>query len=344
MDRAVRRVVLITSLLLVLLPGCKSLNVNDLPGFNSLPLPAWLKNFVTEREEVTYYPTAKENFSKGMDLYIKEEWQDAGKYFDYVKTKFPHSRYAVIAELRLADANFGKEKWLDAIDSYRSFIRLHPTHDEVPYATFQIAKAYYRQIPEEWFFLPPVAERDQSAAMDAVRAFDDFMIRFPDHERAAEAKNLRKDARGRLANHEWYVAGYYARRHPKGAAFRFERIADLYPDVDYAPEGLIKAARIWEELKEYRRAKVDYDRVARDYPKSSLAKNAAASAKRMDARLDADATAEREKLKAQSAKETVDGGTPDAAEPPTDDGEEPAVEEEEAPTPTPEEADGAPAD
>jgi outer membrane protein assembly factor BamD len=265
------------------LAGCKSFSLEDAPWPGQL---GWLKNFLAEKQEVTYYPTAQENFGKGMELYVKEEWEDAGKYFEYVKTKFPHSRYAAVAELRLADSNFGREKWLDSIDAYRAFVRLHPTHDAVPYATFQIAKAYIRQIPEEWFFLPSVSERDQSAAQDAVRAFDDYLIRFPDHERAVEARDLRKQARSRLASHEWYVAGYYERQHRRGAAFRYERIADLYPDVDYAAEGLNNAAQIWEQLKDWRRARVDYERIQRDHPKSRYAARAASQARILKDRLE----------------------------------------------------------
>lgn len=283
----------------LVLPGCRSLSLQDLPWPSQL---AFIKNFLAEREEVSYYPTARENFRRGMELYIKEDWQDATKYFDYVRTKFPHSRYAVVAELRLADAHFGREKWLDAIDAYRAFIRLHPVHDGVPYATFQIAKSYYRQIPEDWFFLPPVSERDQSAAQDTVRAFDDFLIRFPDHERAEEARKLRKEARARLADHEWYAAGYYAGSHAKGAAYRYERIADLYPDVDDAPEGLLRAARIWEQEGDLARARLDFERVARDYPKFSGAKAARRSADRLALRLE----------QAQRALEAADGGTPSA--------------------------------
>jgi outer membrane protein assembly factor BamD len=314
--------------------GCKSMSLQDLPWPSQL---SWLKNFLADREEVSYYPTARENFRRGMENYNKEEWQDASKYFDYVRTKFPHSRYAVIAELRLADSHFGKEKWLDSIDAYRAFIRLHPTHEAVGYATFQIAKAYYRQIPEEWFFLPSVSERDQAAAQDAVRAFDDFLIRFPDHERAEESRKLRKDARSRLANHEWYAADYYRRDHPKGSAFRYERIADLYPDVDYADDGLLRAGEIWEKEGDLRRARLDYERVARDYPKSPLAKRAAAAAKRLGDILAAQDKADLDKRKREeearrkkedeeAARAGQDNGPPGMDAPPASD--DPAATDE----------------
>jgi outer membrane protein assembly factor BamD len=291
--------------------GCRTPSLQDLPWPSQL---GWLKGLLAERDDVKYYPTARENFAKGMDHYLKEEWGDASKYFDYVRTKFPHSRYATIAELRLADAHFGKEKWLDSIDAYRAFSRLHPTHDAVAYATFQVAKAYYRQIPEEWFFLPSVSERDQSAAQDAVRAFDDFLIRFPEHERAEEATRLRKEARERLAAHEWYVAGYYEGSHKKGAAFRYERIADLYPDVDYAAEGLMNAAGIWEKLKDPARAQLAYQRVARDYPRSKYASRAASRAQRLAAQAEARRVATQDAGPLPGDADGEEGGAPQDAE------------------------------
>ncbi|MBI5496673.1 MAG: outer membrane protein assembly factor BamD [Deltaproteobacteria bacterium] len=314
-------------LVLLALGGCRSLSLSELPWPSQM---LWLKNLLSEREEVTYYATARENFHRGMELYLKEEWQDASKYFDYVRTKFPHSRYATIAELRLADSHFGREKWMDAMDAYRQFTRLHPTHEEVAYATFQVAKAHYRQIPEDWFFLPDASERDQSAAMDAVRAFDDFLIRFPDHERAEEARKLRKEARSRLANHEWYVAGYYERKHPRGAAFRYERIADQYPDVDFAPTGLLKAARIWEKEKDWRRARVDYERTARDYPKHGEAKAAARAARRMQELLEKASPAPAPAPVAPPAEEAPPAPSPAESAAPA---EEDPPQAEEAPAP-----------
>ncbi|MEW5851185.1 MAG: outer membrane protein assembly factor BamD [Myxococcota bacterium] len=297
---------LLPLLALLSLTGCKSLDLNQLPWPSQL---GWLKNYLAEREEVTYYPTARENFHKGMENYTKEEWEDAAKYFDYVRTKFPHSKYAIMAELRLADAYFGKEKWLDAIDAYKSFVRLHPTHDAVPYATFQIAKSYYRQIPEEWFFLPSVAERDQRASRDALMSLDDFLIRFPDHERAKEARTLRKELRTRLADHEWYVAKYYEKDHKKGAAFRYERIADLYPDVDDAPEALMNAAAIWEKLGDLDRARVDFERVARDYGNTKFAAQAKTRAKTLADRK----AAEEKKAAEKAAKEAAEKAAREAA-------------------------------
>ena len=76
----------------------------------------------------------------------------------FIKSRFPYSKYAVLAELRLADAEFGAEQYLEAIDSYRLFIKFHPTHEMVAngYASFQIGEAYYKQLPRRLLVVPAV--------------------------------------------------------------------------------------------------------------------------------------------------------------------------------------------
>ena len=54
--------------------------------------------------QVDYQETARQNFEKGEEKMASESWNEAIKFFDYVKNKFPYSKYAVLAELRIADA------------------------------------------------------------------------------------------------------------------------------------------------------------------------------------------------------------------------------------------------
>ena len=80
---------------------------------------------------VDYSVSAQKNYDKGMKELDRQDWIAASKYFGFIKSRFPYSKYAVLAELRLADAEFGAEQYLEAIDAYRLFIKLHPTHEMV---------------------------------------------------------------------------------------------------------------------------------------------------------------------------------------------------------------------
>src|SRR5512138_976342 len=114
---------------------------------------------------VEYSVSAAKNYEKGLKELETKDWIAASKYFGFIKTRFPYSKYAVLAELRLADAEFGAEQYLEAIDSYRLFIKFHPTHEMVAngYASFRIGEGYYKQLPWDFWLFPPSYEKDQSA-------------------------------------------------------------------------------------------------------------------------------------------------------------------------------------
>src|SRR5204862_6355597 len=78
---------------------------------------------------VTYSMTAKQNYEKGLAELKDENYPEAQKYFQFVRSKFPFSKYAVLAELGLADASFDRAAYTEAIDAYKQFMRLHPTHE-----------------------------------------------------------------------------------------------------------------------------------------------------------------------------------------------------------------------
>src|SRR4029079_10420815 len=121
------------------------------------------------------------------------------------------------------DAQFARGNYTEAIDSYKTFARLHPTHEKVEdgYVAFKIGEAYYKDMPDDVWILPPSYEKDQSAVVDAQRELNDFLKKFPDSSYAAQARKFRQEVLKRLVDHEVYVARFYLRGdHPKAAAMR----------------------------------------------------------------------------------------------------------------------------
>src|SRR5262245_51113382 len=131
---------------------------------------------------VEYSVSAQKNYDKGLKELERKDWVAASKYFSFIKSRFPYSKYAVLAELRLADAEFGAEQYLEAIDSYRLFIKFHPTHEMVAngYATYRIGEAYYKQLPGDFWMFPPSYEKDMSATEDAATELKGFLDKYPD--------------------------------------------------------------------------------------------------------------------------------------------------------------------
>jgi outer membrane protein assembly factor BamD len=227
---------------------------------------------------VTYSLTAKQNYEKGMAELKDEDYAEAAKYFQFVKQKYPFSKYAVLAELALADSQFDRENYTEAIDSYKTFARLHPTHDKVEdgYVAFRIGESYFKDMPSDIFLLPPSYEKDQSAVMDALRELTDFEHRFPDSKYVKQAEELRKQVLQRLVDHEVYVARFYLNSdHPKAAALRLEGALRRYPGSGREPELLYALGETYLKLGDPLRAKETFQRVVNDYAAAEDARRAA---------------------------------------------------------------------
>lgn len=186
-----------------------------------------------EAKQVTYSMTAKQNYERGLEELKKENYEEAATYFTYVKQKFPFSKYAGLAELALADTGFARGNYQEAIDSYKSFARLHPTHEKIEdgYVAFRIAECYVKEMPDDWVLLPPSYEKDQSAVRDALHELDSALEKYPGSPYVKQAKDYRRDVLRRLIQHEVYVARFYLELgHPKAAILRIQSALKHYPD------------------------------------------------------------------------------------------------------------------
>src|SRR5262249_23197305 len=66
---------------------------------------------------------ARAAYNEAMRSFRNKDWEDARSLFGEVKKLFSYSRYARLAELRLADIDFEQEKYSEAVTSYREFIQ-----------------------------------------------------------------------------------------------------------------------------------------------------------------------------------------------------------------------------
>jgi outer membrane protein assembly factor BamD len=226
---------------------------------------------------VDYSVSAQKNYDKGMKELEDKDWIAASKYFGFIKTRFPYSKYAVLAELRLADAEFGAEQYLEAIDSYRLFIKFHPTHEMVAngYASFRIGEGYYRQLSGDFWMFPPSFEKDQSSTEDAANELKTFLDKYPDSPFRDKAKDIIKQVGKRLADHEWYVARYYwDRGKPMGTVIRLRRWLERYRVVGYDEEALWLLGRAYVAVAMPDRAKGVWSELVDKYPASNHAGDA----------------------------------------------------------------------
>lgn len=156
-----------------------------------------------------------------------------------LRARYPYSRFSTLAELRIADAQMRRGRHIEAIEGFRSFLRLHPNHDQAEYALLQIAEGYRAQLPNDWPLLPPVAERDQVATHEAIAAYDALLERFPGGATTERARQERDGCRLRLARHELYVAHFYLRAgHPESVCGRALGLVEHFGGLGLDQEAL----------------------------------------------------------------------------------------------------------
>ena len=218
---------------------------------------------------VSYQETARANYQKGMAELREDNHPEAIKYFTFVKTKYPFSRFATMAELRLADAYFAQDKYIEAIDAYRLFIKFHPTHPEVTqgYVSYRICKAYMEQIPGDWFLVPPGHEKDQGATKDAMRELRTFVRTFKKSKYLEKVKKLYRECIRKLAHHELYVARFYLERNkPKATILRLESLLRRYPDAGVDPAVMLLLGQTYMKLEQKKKAEATFSGLLRKYP------------------------------------------------------------------------------
>jgi outer membrane protein assembly factor BamD len=236
--------------------------------FLLLPLAAGCKSGGGTKG-VSYQDTARANYEKGMAELSDDNFPEAIKYFTFVKSKFPFSAFAKMAELRLADTYFAQEKYVEAIDAYKLFIKFHPTHREATngYASYRICKAYMEQIPSDWFLVPPAHEKDQGAVKDAMRELQAFLRTFKRSEHLPKVKKLYRKCIRKLADHELYVARFYLERDkPKATILRLETLLSRYPDAGVDPEVMLLLGQTYMKLDQKKKAVATFAKLLRKYP------------------------------------------------------------------------------
>jgi outer membrane protein assembly factor BamD len=224
--------------------------------------------------EPDYASEASTNLKRGDEALDSSQYQLAEKYFEYVKTKFPFLEASRQAELRLADVSFERELWSEAADRYTAFVKLHPTHQRVDYAAYRAALSHYRDIPSDWFMLPPSSEKDQTQVRAAWEALNDFTRTYTQSQYLEDARKKQADIRDRLVRHEVYVADFYEKRDRwSAAASRLETVVQKYPGPD-DDRYLFRLHDLYSRLKDQPKARDALQRIITRLPGTPAAERA----------------------------------------------------------------------
>lgn len=175
---------------------------------------------------------ASEMYSEAKRYLDSQNWGRAIHAYQLLSTRFPFGRFTEQAQLELAYAYHKGGQAEAALSTADRFIRTYPSHPNVDYAYYIRGLTNYEQRVGFLERMMPsrVRDRDQTAARESFRDFDELIRRFPDSRYAPDARQRMVFLRNNLSFYELDVARYYLRRKAYVASANRARYAiETYP-------------------------------------------------------------------------------------------------------------------
>ncbi len=225
----------------------------------------------------------EKQYAEGERLLKKDRFLEAVERFRILKSRYPYSKYAALAALRIGDSHYQEEAFLEAASAYKVFRELYPKHEFAGYALRRIADSHNEQIPS-------TIDRDLDSCNAAIASYTQLIKEYPGSEYTKGAEEKVRELRGKLAEKENYVGNFYYKRELyQAAAGRYAGLVEMYPDYGYNRDGLYRLAFSYERMGEYQKATEALNRLDTEFPEGKEG----ADRKNLR-RLIADATASKE--------------------------------------------------
>ena len=165
----------------------------------------------------------------------------AVKKFNEVEIMFPQSKWAAKSTLMAAYAYYSQDYYYDTIEELKIFLRKYPKHEDIDYANYMMALAYYEQIVDE--------KKDLNSILLSKEKFKFVINEFPETDYALDAKFKLDLINDILASKEMYLGRYYFDKKKWIPAInRFRKVVDEYSRTIYIEEALHRLVEVYYTL------------------------------------------------------------------------------------------------
>jgi outer membrane protein assembly factor BamD len=193
---------------------------------------------------------------------------------------YDQSEFLAKAKLAVADSWFregGAAGLAQAEAEYKDFILFYPTMEEAAESQQKICQIHYKQMDK--------VDRDQAQAIRAEDECRALITQFPNSKYVDETKQLLRNIQEAIAEGEYEVGAFYAKRGDNSAAVnRFSHVVEQYPLYSKADLALWQEGEAYGRLgTRFRKQQGEaYSRIVRDYPLSDYADEAAGKLKELE--------------------------------------------------------------
>jgi len=217
-----------------------------------------------------YQEKAQRAYEAALETFHDRDWISVPIEMGEVRRDYAGTKWARLAQLRIADSHFHQASYPEAITGYREFLREAPNAPEVPYARYQVALCQF-EARGDGALSPPLEERDLVNVRDADRSIASFLKDYPNYKKRDHLLYMQKWVRGMLARHELYVARYYLGRGKLDAAIsRTEYALSNFKGTGLEAEALVLLGETHMKRREPTEAAGAFQIVIDKYPDSEF--------------------------------------------------------------------------
>jgi outer membrane assembly lipoprotein YfiO len=201
------------------------------------------------------------------ELYARKKFSKAAVLYDEISFE-RKSASTAYATLRLADSYYATNKFAEARLKYQQFIDGFPDHQSVADAYFRIGQCLFEES------LKPDYDQDETVA--SIEAFRNFIDRFPQDSRYAQAVDYIRRAQYKLIEKKYqngYI--YYKMKDYSAALMYFEEVIALGNTDKLDKMSLYYSALLHLHQENQEAAQSAYQRLSSRYPGSAETKKLA---------------------------------------------------------------------
>ena len=183
--------------------------------------------------------SADQYYTEGKAAFGDENYEVAIRSYKDLLDQYPFDPHAEEAEITIAESQYKKKHYAEAIAAFNDFQRMHPMSPELPKVYLLLGKSFEKQMT--------TTDRDQGAADNAQGWYRVVVDRYPTNEYAARARRRMMKCRESMAEHERYVANFYLKQNNMRAAEnRVKSLLEQFPDTLATTKGLEDLAAAYE--------------------------------------------------------------------------------------------------
>ena len=190
------------------------------------------------------YDAAKGEMSRG-------DYENAIDYYEKLEARYPFGVLAMQTQLDIVYAYYKYDEPASALAAANRFLKLHPLHPNVDYVYYLKGLIVFGSDTSifDRIFPKDRSQRDPSAQLEAFRAFDELVQRFPDSRYAEDSRQRMLYLKNNLAMNEVHAARYYMTREAwLAAANRARYVIENYQKTPAASDALAILAQAYLRL------------------------------------------------------------------------------------------------